>query len=86
MINIEDDMLAEDAEASKSNEETKGSNAVKDPNEWITGNEPMTGAQRSYLRTLSDEAGEAFDGALTKAEAAKRIEALQQKTGRGLNS
>ncbi|MEO6730928.1 MAG: DUF3072 domain-containing protein [Ferruginibacter sp.] len=86
MINLEDNMLNEDAETSENNEETKGSNTVKDPNEWITGNEPMTGAQRSYLRTLSDEAGETFDGTLTKAEAAKRIEALQQKTGRGLNS
>lgn len=86
MINKEDEMSNQNAETSKNNEETKGSNTVKDPNDWITGNEPMTGAQRSYLRTLSDEAGEPFDGTLTKAEAAKRIEALQQITGRGLNS
>jgi hypothetical protein len=45
----------------------------------------MTGAQRSYLKTLSDEAGERFDENLTKAEASKRIEELQQKTGRGLD-
>ena len=45
----------------------------------------MTGAQRSYLKTLSDEAGEAFDENLTKAEASKRIDELQHKTGRGLN-
>ena len=47
--------------------------------------EQMTGAQHSYLKTLSDEAGEQFDQNLTKAEASKRIEELQQKTGRGLN-
>jgi len=45
----------------------------------------MTGAQRSYLKTLSDEAGEEFNENLTKAEASKRIETLQQKTGRGIN-
>jgi hypothetical protein len=61
-----------------------GSNAVKDPNEWTTGDEPMTGAQRSYLKTLSYEAGEIFDENLTKAEASKRIEILQQITGRGV--
>ena len=61
------------------------SNTVKDPDEWTTGDEQMTGAQHSYLKTLSDEAGEQFDQNLTKAEASKRIEELQQKTGRGLN-
>ncbi len=60
------------------------SNTVKDPDEWTTGDEQMTGAQASYLKTLSDEAGEQFDENLTKAEASKRIEELQQKTGRGL--
>jgi hypothetical protein len=61
-------------------------NAVKDPDEWTTGEEPMTGAQRSYLKTLSDEAGEPFDDTLTKAEASKRIDELQHKTGRGLSA
>ncbi len=61
------------------------SNMVKDPDEWKTGDEEMTGAQRSYLKTLSDEAGEEFDETLTKAEASKRIDELQHKTGRGLN-
>ncbi len=59
------------------------SNMQKDPDEWTTGDEPMTGAQRSYLKTLSDEANEPFDENLTKAEASKRIDELQQKTGRG---
>ena len=59
------------------------SNTIKDPNEWTTGDEPMTGAQRSYLKTLSDEAKEPFDDELTKAEASQRIDELQEKTGRG---
>ena len=59
------------------------SNTIKDPNEWTTGDEPMTGAQRSYLKTLSDEAKEPFDDSLTKADASKRIDELQEKTGRG---
>ena len=59
------------------------SNTVKDPDEWKTGDEPMTGAQKSYLKTLSDEAKEPFDENLTKAEASKRIDELQEKTGRG---
>ena len=60
-----------------------GSNTEKDPEDWVTGDEPMTGAQASYLKTLSEEAGEEFDDKLTKAEASKRIDALKQKTGRG---
>jgi len=64
----------------------KGSNTVKDPEDWTTGDEPMTGAQHSYLKTLSDEAGEQMDENLTKAEASKKINELQQKTGRGLNN
>ena len=59
------------------------SNTVKDPADWKTGGEQMTGAQKSYLKTLSDEAGEEMDENMTKAEASKRIDELQQKTGRG---
>lgn len=59
------------------------SNAEKDPDDWTTGDEPMTGAQASYLKTLSEEAHEPFDDSLTKADASKRIDALQEKTGRG---
>jgi hypothetical protein len=62
------------------------SNMVKDPKDWTTGEEPMTGAQKSYLSTLSQEAGETLDENLTKAEASRRIEELQQKTGRGAES
>ena len=57
----------------------------KDPDEWVTGDESMTGPQASYLKTLSQEAGEEFNPGLTKAEASKRIEELQQETGRGLD-
>lgn len=59
------------------------SNMEKDPDQWTTGDEPMTGAQRSYLKTLCEEAKTAFDEHLTKAEASKRIDELQEKTGRG---
>jgi Protein of unknown function (DUF3072) len=59
------------------------SNAEKDPDDWVTGDESMTGAQASYLKTLCQEAGEPFDPELTKAEASKRIDELQAKTGRG---
>lgn len=59
------------------------SNTIKDPDEWTTGDEEMTGAQRSYLKTLSDEAGEELKDDLSKAEASKKIDELQQKTGRG---
>ena len=58
-------------------------NAVKDPDNWTTGDEAMTGAQASYLQTLSEEAGEEFDPNLSKADASKRIDALQEQTGRG---
>jgi len=66
--------------------DTPTGNLQKDPDDWVTGDEPMTAAQASYLKTLSEEAGEAFEGGLTKAEASKRIEALQQQTGRGLRA
>jgi len=60
-------------------------NAEKDPDDWVTGDEAMTGAQASYLKTLSEEAGEEFDEGMSKAEASKRIDALQEKTGRGID-
>jgi hypothetical protein len=58
-------------------------NPEKNPEDWTTGNEPMTGPQRSYLQTLCREAGEEFDENLSKAEASKKIDELQEKTGRG---
>jgi hypothetical protein len=64
-------------------QQLRGSNVDKDPDEWKTRDEPMTGAQASYLKTLSDQADEPFDETLSKAEASKRIDQLQAKTGRG---
>ncbi|HZU38052.1 MAG TPA: DUF3072 domain-containing protein [Gemmataceae bacterium] len=61
-------------------------NRIKPPDEWKTGDEPMTGAQDSYVHTLAQEAGEQVGDDMTKAEAAKKIEELQEKTGRGGNS
>jgi hypothetical protein len=58
------------------------SNTVKNPDDWKTGDEPMTGAQRSYLKTLSDEAKVPFEENLTKAEASKRIDELRQQSDR----
>lgn len=66
--------------------EAPASNTQKNPDDWTTGDEPMTGAQRSYLQTLSQEAKEELDETLTKAEASKRIDELQKKTGRGRSS
>jgi Protein of unknown function (DUF3072) len=63
----------------------ENSNMIKDPEDWVTGDEEMTGAQRSYLQTLCEEAGEDFDPNLTKAEASQRIDELQQQTGRGID-
>lgn len=58
-------------------------NTIKDPADWKTGDEPMTGAQRSYLNTLASEAGEKVEEDLTKADASRKIDELQDKTGRG---
>lgn len=58
-------------------------NPERDPQEWVTGDEPMTGPQSSYLQTLCQEAGEEFDPDLSKAQASERIEQLQSTTGRG---
>ena len=57
--------------------------ARKDPAEWTTGDESMTGPQASYLRTLAQEAGVEVDDSLTKAEASRKIDELQEQTGRG---
>jgi len=66
----------------KNNQQARG-NAIKDPKDWITGDEPMTEAQGSYLSTLAGEAHEKPPADMTKAEASEEIENLQHKTGRG---
>jgi hypothetical protein len=70
----------------KTQEQADESNTIKNPEDWTTGDEPMTGAQRSYLTTLSEEAKVEVDENLTKAEASKRIDELQQQTGRGASA
>ena len=60
-----------------------GSNTEKDPDDWVSGDEPMTGAQASYLTTLFEEAKrEPPDKSLTKAEASKLIDELKSELGR----
>lgn len=65
------------------NDQSPMQDPVKDPGDWTTGDEPMTGPQRSYLQTLCREGKEEFDENWTKAEASKKIDELQEKTGRG---
>jgi hypothetical protein len=63
-------------------EDARTRGAIKDPKDWKTGDEPMTGAQESYLGTLARESGEEVKPELTKAEASEKIEELRHKTGR----
>ncbi|WP_432840801.1 DUF3072 domain-containing protein [Dactylosporangium sp. CA-092794] len=60
-------------------------NPEKDPQDWVTGDEPMTGPQESYLATLAREAGRDVPDGLTKAEASRLIDELQEQTGRGVS-
>ncbi len=69
--------------AKKDTDNTTSENVQKDPDEWVTGDESMTAAQASYLKTLAQEADEPVDENLTKADASKRIDELQERTGRG---
>ena len=69
----------------KTQERADEGNTIKDPDNWVTGDQPMTGAQRSYLHTLAEEARVEVDDDLTKAEASKKIDELQEKTGRGVD-
>ena len=71
------------AKSKRANNAEPQAGAQKDPDQWVTGDESMTGPQASYLHTLAQEAGEPVDDSLTKAEASKKIDELQEKTGRG---
>ena len=62
------------------------STTEKDPSDWVTGDEPATGAQKSYIDTLARQAGEQIPADITKAEASETIERLQEETGRGQGS
>jgi hypothetical protein len=73
---------SENPETAGPDTDVQGSPA-KDPDDWVTGDEPMTGAQASYLTTLAQQAGQPVPDTLTKAEASKRIDELQERTGRG---
>lgn len=83
-MNSQNNNLADDELQGTPANDLPGSNTVKDPDTWTTGSEPMTGAQKSYLKTLSDEAKVEMDETLSKAEASKKIDELQHTTGRGL--
>jgi hypothetical protein len=60
--------------------------AERDPDEWVTGDQPMTGPQKSYVHTLAHEAGTQVPDDLSKADASKLIDELQDRTGRGADS
>jgi hypothetical protein len=74
---------AKEGDVAADRDDIRGSNLEKDPDDWVTGEEPMTDAQASYLKTLASEAGESVDENLSKADASKKIDELQDKTGRG---
>jgi hypothetical protein len=69
-------------QASQQADDTAQPGLQRDPDQWKTGDEPMTDAQRSYLETLCRETGEEFDERLTKAEASKRIDELRERSPR----
>jgi hypothetical protein len=72
---------------SDANLRPESQNPVKDPADWTTGDEPMTGPQASYLTTLLQQAGRPesdLDPNLTKAQASELIDQLQRETGRGV--
>ena len=77
MTRRDDDARATNPKATPSPE----SNQIKDPDQWVSGDEPMTGAQASYLKTLSEQTHhpDAFDPELDKAEASKRIDDLKHE-------
>ncbi len=66
----------------KSQQPAVPTDAIKDPQEWVTGDEPMTGAQESYVHTLARQAGEEVADDMTKAEASEKIDQLREKTGK----
>ena len=66
----------------KNPDSAEQSNTTKDQQDWVTGDEPMTGAQASYLKTLCEETGETFDAGLSKADASRRIDELKSRDPR----
>jgi hypothetical protein len=82
---IETDVMAKNNRSKAAPKSAPHDNSIKDPEQWTTGGEEMTGAQRSYLNTLAQEAGEDLPSGMSKADASKKIEELQEKTGRGID-
>ena len=90
---VPDDAMPDDAtaipggarpDASSGGADTPGvGSPEKDPADWVTGDEPPTGPQASYLATLAREAGVDVPDDLTKAQASEMIDDLQSRTGRG---
>jgi hypothetical protein len=80
--------MKNDSEINPKTDRAANSNTEKEPDDWVSGDDPMTGAQASYLKTLSEECGkhDVFQPDLTKAEASKRIDALKAKLRTARNS
>ena len=81
--NLDDGAVASPAAAPEGTPPEIEHNPERDPSDWVTGGEPSTGPQESYIRTLAKEAGEDVPTGLTKAEASETIDRLQEQTGRG---
>jgi Protein of unknown function (DUF3072) len=80
----EEELVTEEPTTPQGDGVSPQDNPVKDPEDWVTGDEPMTGPQKSYLQTLAREAGRDVDlDAMTKADASKLIDELQVVSGRG---
>ncbi|WP_136650475.1 DUF3072 domain-containing protein [Paracoccus aeridis] len=75
--------MADEQNPKTQDQDTQGSNTQKDPDDWVSGDDPMTGAQASYLKTLGEQADDpdAYEEGLSKAEASKRIDHLKEKLG-----
>jgi hypothetical protein len=76
------DLLSLRAMSNQQSDDTAQPALQRDPDEWKTGDEPMTDAQRSYLETLCRETGEEVDASLSKADASKRIDELRKRSPR----
>jgi hypothetical protein len=85
-MNVRSSVVSKDGDEINPNiHPAPNSNTDKEPDDWVSGGDPMTGAQASYLKTLSEEcdAPNSFETRLTKAEASKRIDALKSKRSSG---
>lgn len=74
--------MSQKSEKTAKGQPNPDSEVLKNPDEWVTGDEPATDAQRAYVNTLARQAGEVVKDDLTKAEASKKIDELRERTGR----